>query len=222
MAFACIPGRKTCTLDAFIPSLVFLLLATLESVPTAAQRGWIADPAIQRRLEAGEVVVVTTSCATDPSHPRGFIRAAVRIKAAPETIWKIMTDCEQAPTYVPGLRRCRRIDAAPDGSWQDIEHEVRYAWFLPTVRYIFRAEYDRPHRIAFHRISGDLKEDEGTWLLTPTADGSATIVEYEVYIDPGIWIPAPLVNRSLRKDLPAALTGLRDRAESAAVRSTAR
>jgi uncharacterized protein YndB with AHSA1/START domain len=222
VAFLSIPGRQTYALDALIPSLVFLLLATLESVTTAAQTGWVADPAIQHRLEAGEAVVLTTSSATDPAHPRGFIRAAVRIKASPETIWKIMTDCEQAPTYVPGLRRCRRIDSAPDGSWQDIEHEVRYAWFLPTVRYVFRAEYDRPHRIAFHRISGDLKEDQGSWLLTPTPDGSATIVEYEVYIDPGIWIPAPLVNRSLRKDLPAALTGLRDRAESAAIRSSLR
>jgi uncharacterized protein YndB with AHSA1/START domain len=203
-----------------ISSLILLLLATLESVTAAAQADWTADPAIQQRLAAGEVVVHTTSNATDASHPRGFIRAAVRINASPEAIWKIMTDCAQAATYVPGLRRCRDIDSAPDGSWQDIEHEVRFAWFLPTVRYVFRAEYDRPHRIAFHRISGDLKEEEGTWQLTPAADGSATIVEYEVYIDPGFWIPQPLVNRSLRKDLPAALAGLRDRAESAAARTS--
>jgi uncharacterized protein YndB with AHSA1/START domain len=214
--------RQTSALDALICSLVFLLLATLESVTTAAQAGWIADPAIQQRLEAGEVMVLTSSSATDPSHPRGFIRAAVRIRASPEAIWKIMTDCEQAATYVPGLRRCRLIDSAPDGSWQDIEHEVRYAWFLPTVRYVFHAEYERPHRIAFHRISGDLKEEVGTWQLTQTPDGSATIVEYEVYIDPGFWIPQPLVNRSLRRDLPTALTGLRERAESAAIRSSLR
>jgi uncharacterized protein YndB with AHSA1/START domain len=207
-------------LDALISSLIFLLLATLESVTTAAQAEWVAEPALEQRLDAGEVVVLASSNATDSSHPRGFIRAAVRIRASPEAIWTIMTDCAQAATYVPGLRRCRLIDSAPDGSWQDIEHEVRYAWFLPTVRYVFRAEYDRPHRIAFHRISGDLKEEQGTWQLTPTADGSATIVAYEVYIDPGFWIPQPLVNRSVRKDLPAALAGLRDRAESAAVRSS--
>lgn len=199
-----------------------MLLASLGSVPTAAQADWVTEPAIQQRLAAGEAVVLTNSSAYDPGHPRGFIRAAVRIGAPPETIWKIMTDCAQAPTYVPGLRRCRLIDSASDGSWQDIEHEVRYAWFLPTVRYVFRAEYDRPHRISFHRISGDLKEEEGTWQLTRTADGSATIVEYEVYVDPGFWVPQTLLNRSLRKDLPTALTGLRDRAESAADRSSRR
>ena len=197
-------------------SLIFLLLATLEPVPTAAQAGWVEDPAIQQRLAAGEVVVITNSNATDSGRPRGFIRAAVRIRAAPEVIWNIMTDCAQAATYVPGLRRCRLIDGAPDGSWQEIEHEVRYAWFLPTVRYVFRADYERPHRIAFRRVSGDVKEEEGTWLLSPTADGSATLVQYEVYVDPGFWIPQTFVNRSLRKDLPAALNGLRERAEGGA------
>jgi uncharacterized protein YndB with AHSA1/START domain len=205
-------------LYAVTASLVLLLLATLEPGTTAAQAGWVAEPDIQQRLASGEVVVQTTPNATDPSHPRGFIRAAVRVRATPEAVWKVMTDCEQAPSYVPGLRRCRRVDGAADGSWQDIEHEVRYAWFLPTVRYVFRAEYDRPHRITFHRISGDLKEEEGMWLLTPTADGSVTIVQYEVYVDPGFWIPQSMVNRSLRKDLPTALTGLRDRAEGAADR----
>jgi uncharacterized protein YndB with AHSA1/START domain len=215
------PEVPTATLDVRSSSLILLLLATLQPLAAAAQSSWVADPAVQRQLAAGEVVVATASV-IDPGHPRGRIRAAVRIRATPEAIWPVMTDCQQARTYVPGLKRCRRIDGAPDGSWQDIEHEVRLSWLLPTVRYVFHAQYDRPRRIDFHRISGDLKEEEGTWLLSPTADGTATVVEYEVYVDPGFWIPQALVARSLRKDLPAALTGLRQRVESAAgVESTA-
>ena len=147
--------------------------------------------------------------AIDPAHPRGRIRAAVRIKAPPEVIWTAVTDCRKALSFVPGLRRCRRVDGAPDDSWQDVEHEVRYSWLLPSVRYVFHADYQRPHRIDFHRISGDLKQEEGTWLLTQTADGAGSVVEYEVYVDPGFWIPQPLLSRSLRKDVPAVLTGLR-------------
>jgi uncharacterized protein YndB with AHSA1/START domain len=163
-------------LDALRSSLVFLLLATLQPLAAPAQSPWLSDPAVQQRLAAGEVVVATVT-ASDSGHPRGHIHAAVRIRATPEAIWRVMTDCQQAPRYVPGLKRCRLIDGAPDGSWQDIEHEVRYSWLLPTIRYVFRAQYDRPHRIDFHRISGDLKEEEGTWLLSATADGSATVVD---------------------------------------------
>jgi uncharacterized protein YndB with AHSA1/START domain len=182
-------------------------LVLLQPAAAAAQSAWVADPAIQQRLAAGEVVVATS--AIDPARPRGRVRAAVRINAPPEVIWMAVTDCRRALSFVPGLRRCQRLEGARDGSWQDVEHEVRYSWLLPSVRYVFRAVYDRPHRIDFHRISGDLKQEEGTWLLTQTADGTGTVVEYEVYIDPGFWIPQALISRSLRKDIPAVLTGLR-------------
>ena len=182
-------------------------LVLLQPAAAAAQSAWVADPAIQQRLAAGEVVVAAS--AIDPARPRGRIRAAVRINAAPEVIWLAVTDCRRALSFVPGLRRCQVLEGAPDGSWQDVEHEVRFSWLLPSVRYVFRAVYDRPHRIDFHRIGGDLKQQEGTWLLTQTADGTGTVVEYEVYIDPGFWIPQALVSHSLRKDIPAVLTGLR-------------
>jgi polyketide cyclase/dehydrase/lipid transport protein len=192
-----------------------MALSVLLLQPLAAAQGtWVEDAAIQSRLAAGEVVVEAAN-PVDPQHPRGRIRAAVRILAPAETVWSVMTDCKQARAFVPGLRRCRRVDGAADGSWADIEHEVRYSWLLPAVSYVFRADYDRPRRIDFRRISGDLKEEEGAWLLLPSPDASATVVEYEVYLDPGFWIPQFLVNRSLRKDLPAALAGLRERAENA-------
>ena len=192
------------------PLTVALVALLLIPCGRAAQARWTEDPGVQQRLARGEVVVETAEAA-DPARPHGAVRAAVIIKARPEAIWSVMTDCRQTVTFVPGLRLCRRVDGAADGRWEDIEQEVRYAWYLPTVRYVFRADYDRPHRIDFHRVSGDLKEEEGTWVLIPTADGAATLVEYRMYLDPGFWVPQALVMRSLRKDLPAALEGLRAR-----------
>jgi uncharacterized protein YndB with AHSA1/START domain len=202
------PRRLETALDALSSALLALVLALLAPAAVAAQSAWVADPAIQQRLAAGEVVVATS--AIDPAHPRGRVRAAVRIPAAPEAIWRIVTDCREALTFVPGLRHCRLVDGAADGSWQDVEHEMRYSWLVPTVRYVFHANYDRPHRIDFHRISGDLKEEEGTWLFTPSADGVDTVVEYEVYVDPGFWIPQALIAPTLRRDTRAVLTGLRE------------
>jgi uncharacterized protein YndB with AHSA1/START domain len=192
--------------------LLCLALALLAPPAAGTAGGWTADPAVEQRLAAREVVV-ESAAAVDPELPRGRVRAAVLIRAPAQTVWKIMTDCGQLVLFVPGLKGCRRIDGDPQGRWEDIEHDVRYSWLLPTVRYVVRAEYDRPRRIDFRRVSGDLRAEQGSWLLTPTPDGSATLVEYEVYVDPGFWIPQFLVVRSLRRDLPAALTGLRDRAE---------
>ena len=195
-------------------AMISLALACLLLTPLVAvsQTAWTADPEVQRRLAGGEVVVQSDTAA-DPDHPRGRVRAAVLIRAPAEAVWAVMTDCRQTLLFVPGLRRCRRVDGAPDGRWEDIEQEIRYAWFLPAVRYVLRADYDRPRRIDFHRMSGDLKREEGSWVLDATPDGAATIVEYEMYLDPGFWVPQALVIRSQRKDLPAALMGLRERVE---------
>ena len=201
------PRRLETALDALISAVLALGLTLVEPTTAGAQSAWVTDPAIQQRLAAGEVVVATS--AIDPAHPRGRVRAAVRIPATPEAIWKIVTDCHEALSFVPGLRHCRLVEGAADGSWQDVEHEMRYSWLLPTVRYVFRADYDRPHRIDFHRVSGDLKEEEGTWLFTPTTDGVGTVVEYEVYVDPGFWIPQALVAHTLRRDTRTVLTSLR-------------
>jgi uncharacterized protein YndB with AHSA1/START domain len=195
-----------------VPSsgLACAALALFGSLTYAAQSGWLSQPAVQQRLAQGQVVVESAH-AVDAAAPRGQVRAAVRIAASPEYIWRVMTDCAQAPMYVPGLTRCRRVDIAADGSWEDIEHEVRVSKLLPPIHYVFHAQYDRPRRMDFHRISGDLKEQNGTWLLTATPDGAATVVEYQVYVDPGFWIPQSLVERMLRKDVPEVLSGLRER-----------
>lgn len=186
--------------------------ALLASPGGAAEASWIADADVQGRLAHGEVVVESAT-ASDPDRPSGRVRAAVLIGARPEAIWAVLTDCREALRFVPGLRLCRRVDGAPDGRWADIEQEIRYSWLLPAVHNVLRVDSDRPHRIDFHRVSGDLKQEEGSWRLTATANGSATVVEYEMYLDPGFWVPQWLVNRTLRKDLPAALAGLRERVE---------
>ena len=188
-----------------------LLLAALSPIMALAQSTWLADPVLQQRLADGEVIVRP---GLDAHEGKGRVYAAVRIRATADVIWNVMTNCEDAPSFVPGLKRCRRLDGAPDGSWEIIEHEVKYSWLLPTVHYVFRADYQRPHRIDFHRVGGDLKDQEGTWRLEECADASATIVEYEVYLDPGFWVPEALVRHTLRRDLPAVLRALRDRVES--------
>lgn len=198
---------KAC-LRAMRATLTALLL--LASCGVSAQ-GWPQDPAMQRRLSSGEVIVQEPSI--DPSRPRGMVHAAVLIHATPEAIWRIVTDCREAAAFVPGLRSCRRVDAAVDGHWEDIEQEVHYSWLLPTVRYVFRAEYERPHRIDFHRVSGDLRAEEGAWRLSEMANGAGTLVEYEMYLDPGFWVPQILVKRTLRTDLPQALDALKRRLE---------
>lgn len=183
------------------------LLGMLCPALASGASAWLADPAIQGRLAAGEIVV---HMEPDARH----VFAAVTIHAPAEVVWKVITDCEGAPRFMPGMKACRRLEAAPDGSWENIEREYKYSWLMPAAHDVVRTEYHKPQRIEFQRVSGDFRDQKGAWLLTASADGSATVLEYQFYVDLGFWLPHSLIQRSLRSDLPAAMKAVRTRAET--------
>ncbi len=151
-----------------------------------------------------------------------FVRAAVRIDAPPARVFALMIDCAQALQFVPHLRRCERLARAADGSWDDIEHEVDYGWYLPGIHYTFRATYVPDRRVDFMALSGDLAINEGSWMLEPLDDGLATLVRYRVRLQPRMYVPKWLVRSSLERELPELLVALRTRSESDAVEIPAR
>ena len=185
-------------------------------LPIAAwsQDNWVNDKTVQQQLAAGQVAV---RIVYDGDDSRVRVDAAVKINAGADAIWRVLTDCDHAATFIPGVKRCRRVQTAADNSWEIIEQESKYSWLMPTVTTVVRADYKRPQRIDFKRVGGDLKEENGTWLLDSAqpagAHASTTIVEYQLRVEPGFWIPRVLVRHSLRTELPAALTAIRDRVE---------
>ena len=162
------------------------------------------------RLAKGEVVV-----RVEPSDGQGNerVQAAILIDGPAEPIWKIINDCRQTTEFISGLKGCRVLQQ--DGSGDLIEHRMQISKLLPEVKYIFRAEYQRYRRIDFKRMSGDLKEFEGSWVLEPIDRGKPqTLVIYSIFLDAGLLLPQWAVQMILRQDLPEILLALRNRVSS--------
>jgi ribosome-associated toxin RatA of RatAB toxin-antitoxin module len=159
-----------------------------------------------QRLTAGEVVV-----RQDPpgSGEKRRVHAAALIEAPAVRIWDILIDCEHAPDFIPGLISCRYVERN-EGS-DILEQRLKLSSLLPTSTYSFRATYEQHRRIDFTRVSGDFREFTGSWTLQPIDDGRQTIVEYSVYLDPGLLTPQWLVRNMLRGDLVELLKALRNR-----------
>jgi len=195
-------------------------------VPLAAwgaPASWVNDQTVQQELAAGQVAVRVLF---EDDEARMRVHAAVRIHASPDTVWGVLTDCDHAASFIPGVKRCHRLKSAPDGSWDIVEQEAKYSWLMPSITSVVRADYKRPERIDFKQISGDLKAEDGYWMLvdppsTPSTGDSpdareSTTVEYELHVEPGFWIPRFLLRHSLRTELPAVLKAVRARSESLA------
>jgi Polyketide cyclase / dehydrase and lipid transport len=138
--------------------------------------------------------------------------ATIKIHAPRETVWAVLTSCEEQLVMVPGLTACEVIDTAPDGSWQLIGQAVDYSWLVPKVTYVLRARYDYPAHIDIERESGDLRMLKSAWHLE--ADGEFTVVSYSLEVNCGFWVPRWLVRVALKRDLPKMLGTLRTRSES--------
>lgn len=182
--------------------------------PEPASDAWLNSRAVQATLSSGVVAVHTI---VNGKSSRGSVEAAIRIRASARAIWPLITECQYAAWLIPGLKLCRVLETAPDGSWADIEHVIHYSVFAPTMHSVFRAEFHPPNRMDFHRIGGNLKHEVGSWSLLPSA-GDTTTVVYRVSLQPGFWIPQFVAQRTLDEQLPAALRSLRKHAEQLAAR----
>ena len=139
--------------------------------------------------------------------------ATLMIHAPRETVWAILTSCQEALRMVPGLTDCRVLDTAPDGSWQLVRQVIDYSWYVPKLTYVLRATYEYPAHIFIERESGDLRALKSSWYLE--ADGEFTVIRHSLEVTPGFWVPRWLVRIALKHDLPKMMGTLRTRAEFA-------
>ena len=188
--------------------LFFALPAVMSRGAPAGAESLTPDELV--RVAQGEIIVRTL--ATEGA-TAGRVLAAVEIPAAAGVVWAVMVDVERAPEFIPGLRRARVLERG--ASHELIEHTVKYAALLPEFTYRYRADYRRPERIDFQRVSGDLRVLQGAWQLRPDGD-VRTVVVYSVFLDPGFFVPQWLVRQSLRQNLPAVLRALRTRVHALA------
>lgn len=148
----------------------------------------------------------------DPDGYSGQVRAAIDIAASRETIWTLMLDCDAAIRMVANLKSCRVLERDPQGRF-DVREQVSRAAFLPSVRSVYRSDYERPYRIRFHRTGGDMKVLEGEWRLEPRRDGVR--VTYDARAAAPFAVPGWIARAALRHDVPAALVALRGEAQAA-------
>ncbi len=178
-----------------LPSLWLFAALTLAVPLTDTERA---------RVLGGEVLVDTDVAGSVNGGSQG-VRAAIRIGASPERVFAVMTSCEEALRFVRRLESCRVVETAADSRHQLIEHVVNLRWYLPRIRFVFRADYDPPREVRISNVSGGLREHEGRWTLEPLDGGAATLVVYRVRVVPRYPVPQWLILATLKRDLPETL-----------------
>jgi len=150
----------------------------------------------------------------DASGKSAQISSAILIKATPEAIWAVITDCARAPTYVPGLKKCEILkkspENSPDGSWDFRRHTNKVSPFLPTIKSEFKSAYNFPTSIRFQTAGGDMDTNSGAWEFTFIKTSGKTLVSYNARVASKTIIPDKTIRKALRKNIPKVMRALRE------------
>lgn len=131
-----------------------------------------------------------------------------------ERFFDLILDYERYPEFVPNLTSSR-VKRLPDGR-KDVEYELDLG--IRRIRYTLRHTEERPHRVVWSLVSGDMmKVSNGSWELADAGGKTRARYSVEIQISKPPLIPQSIVDRVsdqlTRVQLPRTLEAFKGRAE---------
>lgn len=128
------------------------------------------------------------------------VHAGFFVPATPQTVWKVLTDYDRFPQFVPTMPASKVI--ARNGPEVTVEQDVRGTMFFFSrkIHLVVRVLEQPYTRIDIGLVSGDMKRYEAHWeLIQETQDGiGGTRIDYRGRMEPDFFLPS-LFGRSLIK-----------------------
>lgn len=175
--------------------LVFLPFAT--ACPDDAN---VSESDLER-LQAGEIIALDMKS----NKAGGSARMQIFVRAPARAIWDVIVSCEKAFVFVDGLQLCEVLEDTGDRA---VVHQVVKKGFpVPTQDFVFESLRNHYSGIEFNLLEGNLKAMEGTWRFDESPAG--TLVDYAVWIQPGVPAPRFIVRRNVQKGMPDLLACVR-------------
>jgi coenzyme Q-binding protein COQ10 len=141
------------------------------------------------------------------------VRKEILVDAPLERFYDLVVDYERYPQFVPGVRACRVRSA---GGEKHVEYELDLG--VKRIRYVLRMVEQRPARVAWSLVSGDMmKVSNGSWDLADEGGRTRAVYAVEIQIARPPLVPQAIVDRVsdelTRIQLPRTLEAFKARAE---------
>ncbi|MEH2236527.1 SRPBCC family protein [Nostoc sp.] len=146
------------------------------------------------------------------------ISAKVQIPQPVEQIWKVLTDYEALPDFLPNLAKSRLIEHPNGGIRLEQVGSQRLLNFNFSARVILDLEEYFPKEINFRMVEGDFKGFSGSWCLEPYSFGEyiGTNLCYTIQVWPKLTMPVRIIENRLSQDLRLNLLAIHQRVEKLA------
>jgi coenzyme Q-binding protein COQ10 len=135
---------------------------------------------------------------------------SIDIKAPVEKVFRIISDYERYPEFLPEVKRVSTSDRS--GNRVKVHYEVEV---IKRIKYTLELSEEPPHRVRWSFVEGELMRDNrGSWLLE-AAGPDQTRATYSIEMALGPLVPKAIVKALVETSLPKMLEAFKKRAESA-------
>ncbi len=174
----------------------FLYLMLICSLPAMAQ-GSSLEVSV-RRVNTGDQHVFEVS-------------AGGVVKAPPEVVWKILTDYERMPEFVPDLQKSKLLSRIGNTAIIEQYGEARFLFFKRPIHLIVSV-LEQPYSVIdIGLVSGDMKVYNCRWELVPIPETGGTRILYSGKLVPKFYVPGMLGSNIIRSDIEKMMAAVLER-----------
>lgn len=184
--------------DRLLPGYVGDRLSKAKKeTPAQAAPSVQAEAPVQKNLNSGK--------------PR--VKASITIKAPPEVVWDAVHEQRKSD---PELAYSKVLKQGVNEAV--LEQKFMVIPVIGSAVCTMNTQEVPNRRIDYQMIKSDrFKAMEGSWVLTPSADGKTTTLELSSHIDLGLPVPRAMMNGVTHKKLERRLAHVRELAEKSRV-----
>jgi uncharacterized membrane protein len=133
------------------------------------------------------------------------------IEAEPAVCFDEITDYETFPEWQAAVKEVDVLTTDADGVGRDVRFVIDAK--VREVSYTLRYSYERPHRVTWDYVDGDVRSVDGDFVFEDRGDGT-TLATYSLEIDPGVWLPGRVKRMLTDQVMKRSVEDLKRRVEN--------
>lgn len=133
------------------------------------------------------------------------VERSIEVSVPRERVFRVVTDYEAYPDFLPEMEEVTVLSRA-DGV-VEAEFVLR---IVKRVTYRLRLVEESTSKVTWTLLSGDLRENKGSWCIEDTDGGCR--VTYAVTVEVGMFVPGAIQARLVGEQLTQMLGAFADRA----------
>ncbi len=138
------------------------------------------------------------------------VEASGTVKAAPAAVWKVLTDYEAMPEFVPDLKKNKVMSRTGNRVIIEQAGVARFLFLSRPIHLVVQAAEEPITAIDITLVTGDMKIYACRWEMTALPDGG-TRVAYTGKMVPKFYVPGMLGSNIIRRDIERMMKAVLER-----------